>query len=142
MKALMISTVILLLIIAGCSKKEVKLEVFNAEAFAYDLGDGSWEVDASTRVKGFKQTEKANKYYAKISYNVDLVKPNGEIVKSIVSKIEDKMNDESFIDVPVEVQFDLDSTYQFGSYKVIFSIKDAETGKTASTSASFELQKE
>lgn len=141
MKALMISTILLLFIISGCSKKEEKLEVFNAEAFAYDLGDG-WEVDATTRVKGFKQTEKDDKYYAKISYIIDLVKPDGEMIKSVVSKTEDKENDEIFMDVPVEIQFDLDSTYHDGDYKVIFNIKDAETGKTASASATFKLQKE
>lgn len=141
MKALMISTILLLFIISGCSKKEEKLEVFNAEAFAYDLGDG-WEVDATTRVKGFKQTEKDDKYYAKISYIIDLVKPDGETIKSVVSKTEDKENDEIFMDVPVEIQFDLDSTYHDGDYKVIFNIKDAETGKTASASATFKLQKE
>lgn len=141
MKALMVSAILLLIITTGCSKKEEKLEVYNAEAFAYDLG-GSWEVDATTRVKGFTQTEKDNKYTAKISYSIDLVKPDGQTVKSILSKTEDKVNDESFIDVPVEIQFDLDSTYQNGDYKIIFNIKDAETGKSASASAAFKLQEE
>ena len=141
MKALLISTIAFLLIISACSKKEEKLEVINAEAFAYDLGNG-WEVDGSARVKGFKQTEKDNKYTAKISYNIDLVKPDGDTVKSIAAKTEDKENDEAFIDVPVDIQFDLDTTYNYGDYKVIFNIKDVETGKTASTSATFKLQKE
>ena len=141
MKALMISVISLLLMLGACSKKEEKLEVFNAEAFAYYLENG-WEVDATTRVKGFKQDEKDNKYNAKISYTIDLVKPDGNTIKSIVSKTEDKVNDEKFMDVPVDVQFDLDSTYQDGDYKVVFNIKDAGTGNTASASASFKLQKE
>jgi hypothetical protein len=141
MKALMISVISLFFLLSACSKKEEKLEVFNAEAFAYYL-ENSWEVDATTRVKGFKQTEKDTVYTAKISYSIDLVKPGGETVKSIISKTEDKVNDEKFMDAPVEVQFDLDSTYQDGDYKLIFNIKDAETGNTASASASFKLQKE
>jgi hypothetical protein len=141
MKALIISAIGLLLIISACSKKEEKLEVFNAEAFAYDLGN-SWEVDATTRVKGFKQNENNNKYTARIGYTIDLVKPNGDTVKSVLSKTEDKVNDEEFMDVPVDVQFDLDSTYADGEYKVIFNIKDAETGNTGSASASFKLEKE
>jgi len=141
MKALIISVISLLFLLSACSKKEEKLEVFNAEAFAYYLENG-WEVDATTRVKGFKQGEKDNKFTARISYTIDLVKPDGKTIKSIVSKTEDKLNDEKFMDAPVEVQFDLDSTYQDGDYKLIFNIKDAETGSTASASASFKLQKE
>ncbi len=141
MKALMISVIGLLFLLNACSKKEEKLEVFNAEAFAYYLENG-WEVDATTRVKGFKQNEKDNKFTARISYTVDLVKPDGNTIKSIVSKTEDKVNDEKFMDAPVDIQFDLDSTYQDGDYKVIFNIKDAETGNTASASASFKLQKD
>ncbi len=141
MKALLISAVGLLLLISACSKEEKKLEVFNAEAFAYDLGN-SWEVDATTRVKGFKQNESENKFTATLSYNIDLVRPAGDTLKSLISKTEDKVNDEAFIDAPVEIQFDLDSTYTDGEYKLIFNIKDAETGQTASASASFKLQKE
>ena len=141
MKALMISAVSLLLIFNACSKKEENLKAFNAEAFAYYLGNG-WEVDATTRVKGFKQVEKNNSYTARLGYKVDLVKPDGDTIKSVISRNEDKLNNEKFIDVPVEVQFDLDSTYKDGEYKVIFNIKDAETGDTASASTSFKIQKE
>ncbi len=141
MKALLISVISLLLIISACSKKEEKLEAFNAEAFAYDLGN-SWEVDATTRVKGFTQIERNDSFTTKIGYKIDLIKPDGDTAKSIISRTEDKVNSEKFIDVPVEIQFDLDSTYRDGEYKVIFNIKDAETGKTASASATFKLQKE
>ncbi|MBK6913476.1 MAG: hypothetical protein IPH11_07365 [Ignavibacteriales bacterium] len=43
----------------SCGKEETKFEAFSAEAFAYDLG-GSWEVNASTRVKGMAQKKTAN----------------------------------------------------------------------------------
>jgi hypothetical protein len=141
MKALFFSAVCILLLVSSCSKEEKKLEVFNAEAFAYDLGD-SWEVDATARVKGFEQHENDNKYTATLSYDIDLVKPAGDTVKALISKTEDKSNDEEFMDVPLEVQFDLDSTYADGDYNLIFNVKDAETGKTASASASFNLKKD
>ncbi len=141
MKALIFSSFCLVLLIGSCAKEEKKIEVFNAEAFAYDLGD-SWEVDATTRVKGFKQTENENKFKATLSYDIDLVKPAGDTVKSLISKTEDKINDEEVPDVPVEIQFDLDSTYSDGDYKIIFNIKDAETGQTASASAPFSLKKD
>lgn len=141
MKALIFPAVLILLLLSSCSKEEQKLEAFNAEAFAYDLGS-SWEVDATVRVKGFKQTEAENKFTATLSYDIDLVRPAGDTLKALISKTEDKTNDEEFLDVPVEVQFDLDSTYADGDYKLIFNIKDAETGKTASASASFNLKKD
>ncbi len=141
MKGLVFVSFCLILLIASCAKEEKKLEVFNAEAFAYDLGD-SWEVDATTRVKGFKQNETDNKYKATLSYDIDLVKPSGDTVKALISKTEDKINDEEVMDVPVEIQFDLDSTYSDGDYKVIFNIKDAETGQSASASAPFSLKKD
>ncbi len=141
MKAILISSFCLLILLSSCSKDEKKLEAFNAEAFAYDLGD-NWEVDATVRVKGFKQNENNNQFTTTLSYNIDLVKPAGDTVKSLVSKTEDKSNDEEFMDVPIEIQFDLDSTYADGDYKIIFDVKDAETGKTASASASFSLKKD
>ncbi len=141
MKAVLVSSFCLLILLSSCSKDEKKLEAFNAEAFAYDLGN-SWEVDASVRVKGFKQNENNNKFTTTLSYNIDLVKPAGDTVKSLVSKTEDKSNDEEFMDVPVEIQFDLDSTYADGEYKLVINVKDAESGKTASASASFSLKKD
>ena len=141
MKALIFPAVFILVLLSSCSKEEQKLEAFNAEAFAYDLGS-SWEVNATVRVKGFKQTEENNKFTATLSYDIDLVKPAGDTLKALISKTEDKTNDEKFLDAPVEVQFDLDSTYADGDYNLIFNIKDAETGKTASASASFNLKKD
>lgn len=141
MKALLFSGFCMLLLFSSCSKEEKKLEVFNAEAFAYDLG-GSWEVDATIRVKGFKQNEKDNKFTTTLSYDIDLVKPAGDTVKALISRTEDKSNNEEFMDVPLEIQFDLDSTYSDGDYKLIFKVKDAETGKMASASASFNLKKD
>ncbi|HSD62929.1 MAG TPA: hypothetical protein VLB50_03995 [Ignavibacteriaceae bacterium] len=141
MKALILSGFCMMLLFSSCSKEEKKLEVFNAEAFAYDLG-GSWEVDASVRVKGFKQNEKDSEFTATLSYEIDLVKPAGDTVKALISKTEDKFNNEEFMDTPLEVQFDLDSTYADGDYKLIFNVKDAETGKMASASAPFNLKKD
>jgi hypothetical protein len=141
MKALFISGICILLLFSSCSKEEKKLEVFNAEAFAYDLGE-SWEVDATIRVKGFNQNENNSKFTATLSYDIDLVKPSGDTVKSLISKTEDKSNNEVIMDVPLEIQFDLDSTYTDGDYKLILRVKDAETGNMASASAPFSLKRD
>jgi hypothetical protein len=122
-------------------KEEPKIETFSPEAFAYDIGDG-WEVDATTRVKGFAQNENEGKYSATLAFDVDLVTAKGDTVKELISRVEDKTDKERMTDVPLEAQFDLDSTYTMGDYKVIFKIKDVISNQTAVSTASFKLSKD
>lgn len=122
----------------SCGKEEAKFEAFSAEAFAYDLG-GSWEVNASTRVKGMAQKEDGEYFVAAISYSVDLTKPSGEVIKNVYEDKQDFSKDEEFIDIPLEVQFTLDSTYTSGSYKATFHVKDNSTGETTEVSADFKM---
>ena len=130
----------LLLIILSCGKKESNLEAFNPEAFAYDLGR-NWEVNAMVNVKGFEQRESSTKHYeASISYSADIITPGGETVKNLDS---DKVNfslDEEIMDIPLEVQFDLDSTYSFGKYRIIINIVDNYSGNSVRSSAEFDLE--
>lgn len=131
-----------MLLSAGCGKDEqTKLEAYNAEAFAYDLGE-SWEVNATTRVKGFFQKEENGTFSALLSYEIDLVTPAGDTIKSMLSRAEDKTKNEKMMDVDIETQFDLDSTYAEGNYKIIFNVKDANTEQTAVSSAEFALENE
>jgi len=127
-----------LLLLTSCGKEEKKFEAFSAEAFAYDLG-GSWEVNASTRVKGMAQKEEGEYFVAAISYSVDLVKPSGELVKNIYEDQQDFSKNEEFIDIPLEVQFVLDSTFTSGNYKATFHVKDNSTGETTEVSADFKM---
>ena len=127
------------LFFASCSKKETpKISAFSAEAFAYSLGDSS-EVDASVRVKGFTQKEENGKYSATIGYDVDLITPSRDTLKSLISRVVDKLNNERVADLPLEAQFDLDSTYAKGSYQLIFNIKDGPSGATTKAVANFKL---
>jgi hypothetical protein len=137
-----LSAIVPLLLLCSCGKEETgKIETFSTEAFAFDLGD-AWEVNASTRVKGFSQTEENNKFSATIGYDIDLVTPEADTIKSIISKIEDKSDSEKLMEIPIEAQFELDSTYTEGDYKLIFNIKDANTGDSAAASVSFKLSNE
>lgn len=130
------------LLFAGCGKEEqTKLEAYNAEAFAYDLGE-SWEVNATTRVKGFLQKEEKGTFIALLTYNIDLVTTEGDTIKSMISKTEDKIKNEKMSDVDLETQFELDSTYAEGNYKVIFNVKDANTNQTTKSFAEFVLENE
>ena len=141
MKYFLISSLLFLFLFlfSSCSKKEeTKLEAYNAEAFAYDTG-GAFEVNASTRVKGFQQNEENKKFKASLAFDIDLVKPNGDTIKSMITRVEDKINNEKMTDVPLEIQFNLDSTYALGKYKLIFQIKDVNSDGKTSSSASFDL---
>ncbi len=142
MKYVLTSIFIYLLFFTGCGKKEeAKLEAYNAEAFAYDIG-GSWEVNATTRVKGFSQKQDNGKYTAVLSYNIDLVTASGDTIKSLISQTEDKTKNEKMSDVDLETQFELDSSYVEGTYKVIFIVKDLNSQQTAQSSAEFVIEKE
>jgi hypothetical protein len=119
-------------------EKPAAIETFSTEVFAFDIGD-SWEVNATTRVKGFTQIEEENNFFATIAYDIDLIKPAGDTIKALISRIEDKEGTERFSDFPIEVQFELDSTYTPGEYKIIFNIKDTKTEQSALSEASFIL---
>ena len=78
-----ILVLIVSLIVISCSKKQVPFEAFSSEAFVFDIGDGIAEVNSTVRVKGFVQTEKDDNYKAAVAYEIDLLKPDSTIAKSI-----------------------------------------------------------
>jgi hypothetical protein len=126
----------------SCSPKEsTKLEAFSMEAFAYDLGDG-WEVNASVRVKGFTQIEDANKYNSLLDYSVDLSTPGGETKEAVYRNVFKKQSSEKLIDIPLEIQFELDTTYNTGKYFLIIKIKDNNSNQSISVKKEFELGNE
>lgn len=131
--------VLSLLLITSCSKEETKLEVFNPEAFAYDLGN-TWEVNAMINVKGFEQREgRGDTFEASISYSADIKTPDGKTEENLYS---DKINisaEEEIIDIPLEVQFELDSTYSIGKYEIIFYIRDNYSQNSITGSVEFDL---
>lgn len=133
---------IISLIYFSCGKEEpAHIEAFSPQAFAYDIGEG-WEVNASVRVRGFSQTEEEKIFTATIAYDIDLVTPEGDTLKSLLSKVEDKTSEERITEIPLEAQFELDSSYTEGEYTVIFNIKDAESEQTATSLAVFQLVNE
>jgi ABC-type thiamine transport system substrate-binding protein len=131
---------LLALLVSSCGKKETStLKVYNTEAFAYEIGDGSYELNATTQVKGFKQNENGKEFTASLAYQVDLVKPNGTVVKGLVNKTEKKAGKEKMSDTQLEAQFDIDSTYGVGTYKVIFRVRDVFSEQADSSSAEFKI---
>ena len=139
MKKLMFMIVTLLVLIS-CSKKDVKFEAFSAEAVAFDIGDGTAEVNATVRVKGFTQTEKNDNYKASVGYEVDLLKPDGTIRNSVFKFVQNDEKKEPIADVALEAQFSLDSTYKAGTYTLIFNIDDKNSENEIKTKVNFDLQ--
>ena len=131
--------IISLLVIAACSKKDVKFEAFSAEAFAYDIGEGIAEVNATVRVKGFTQTEKDDNYNAAVAYDVDLLKPDGTVRKSVFKFVQKADKNEPINDIALETQFNLDSTYQAGTYTLVYKITDKNSDNTLESKVNFDL---
>ena len=129
------------ILLLSCAKEETKLETFTPEAFAYDLGN-SWEVNAVVNVKGFEQRKNSenNNFEASISYSADIKTPAGKIIKDMYTDKADFSSKEELLDVPIEVQFDLDSTYTEGTYRIIFNLEDNFSNGTATSSVDFNLE--
>jgi hypothetical protein len=131
--------ILLTLIIFSCSKKEEeKFEAFSPEAFAYDIGD-SWEVNATVNVKGFVKKETGEEFSASFDYTVDVVGPDSLSKDSIFIDSKDVIENE-LTDVQLEAQFELDYNSPRGLYKIIFNVKDNNSGKVTTAQADFELK--
>lgn len=132
--------IISLLVVVSCSKNEVPFEAFSAEAFVFDIGDGIAEVNSTVRVKGFVQTEKDDNYKAAIAYDVDLLKPDSTLEKSVFKFVQKDENTEPISDIALEAQFNLDSTYKSGVYTLIYKIADENSQKTLEAKVNFDLE--
>ncbi len=133
-----IALIFIAFLLIGCSKEEVKLEAFSPESFAFDIGD-TWEVNAQVNVKGFDEKEIEDTFYASITYSVDLILPNNKKIEKIFNNTEEVTKEEEITDIPLEVQFELDSTYTEGKYKLLFNIRDNFSEQTTEVSVEFDL---
>ena len=125
--------------ICSCSKKEdIKLEASINTTYAFNL-DSAWEVNISTKLKGFKQETSNDKFKTSISYTIDIIKPGGVTVKGLASKTEDKIDREKVPDIILDSQFNLDASYKPGKYTIIMNLKDLATGQTTTASKDLDL---
>lgn len=138
MKKILFLAVILLS--TACTKDELKLETFSPEAFAYDLGE-NWEVNALVNVRGFEQREhNSNKSFeASLTLSADIKTPGGTLIKGVFADTINVNHHEEILDIPLEVQFELDSTYSLGKYQVIINIIDEYSKNIVTTSVEFVL---
>jgi hypothetical protein len=120
-------------------KEEVKFEAFSPEAFAYDLGD-TWEVNATVNVRGFEEIEVEDELSASLDFSVDFVNPEGEVTENIFSDAKEA-KDKEINYLQLETQFEIDSTYAEGIYKIIFNIKDNNTSDSTTAEVEVKLEK-
>ena len=65
--------------------------------------------------------------------------PDGKTVESLYSDEIIISAEEVIVDIPLEVQFELDSTYSFGKYVIIFNITDDYSKNSITGSVEFDL---
>jgi hypothetical protein len=129
----------LLVLSVSCGEEEnLNLEAYNTGAFVFDIGD-EFEVNAAMRIRGFKLEEEGDEFSSSVSYEVDLVKPDGTTEESLLSKVEDFRFRERVNDTGLDIQFNLDKTYGTGRYTLHINLIDNYTHNTTSASAEFEL---
>lgn len=129
-----------LIIFVSCSKKtENKLVLSNHDAYAFPVDNG-WEVTTSVMVKGFHQDTKNGKNFSQLGYTVDLVKADGDTVKSVAADDIEEENVEEFTDMEIEAQVVLDSTYTSGKCKIILNIEDKLSNNKISSAEELELE--
>ena len=122
----------------GCNKEELKLEAFSPQSFAFDIGD-RWEVNALVNVRGFVQKEADGTFSASVQYSVDMVTPNEKTIANIFEDSKVTKQEEEITDIPLDIQFELDSSYTLGKYKLLFNIRDNFSENITVATVEFDL---
>ena len=125
-------------LIACNSKPEPNLQLFSSEAFAFNIGD-SWDVKASVNAKGFEQKENNENFDINLFFTVDLITPEKDTLKNIFSDSLASYQKNEFIDVPIEAQIELDTTFSIGNYKLVFKVIDKYSKQKKSAEVNFNL---
>ncbi|MCU7495979.1 MAG: hypothetical protein HF314_17040 [Ignavibacteria bacterium] len=140
-KIVLFFILVLAVLVSSCGRNSGrKFEAFSPEAIAMNAPDG-WEVNASVRVKGFDEEIQDKTHKAKLAYSVDLVTPQGKTLNSFAADTMKADQQEEFIDLGVEAQMELDSTFTTGRYKVIFNVKDLLSGREVKADKEFDVSK-
>ena len=122
----------------ACSEEEQKLEVYNPEAFAFNIGT-EWELNASAQVKGFTQVEDGKEYSTKLSYYVNLITPSNETLEEIDYGLINRTSPEKLMDTQLEIQIVFDSTFSTGDYTLQIFVLDDLSEQKDSTQVKFSL---
>jgi hypothetical protein len=92
-------------------------------------------------VRGFEQREKIDNksFVASLILSANIKKPDGNFVEGVFADTLNVTHHEEILDIPLDVQFELDSTYSLGKYQIIIHISDEFSNKNITTNVEFEL---
>ncbi len=130
----------LALILFACQNSE-DFKLTDAEVFAF-LIDNGWEINATCIVRGFGQESSGNAYVARLSYTVDLITPDNKKLEYIDEGLVNKSSEEKIEYLQVESQFQIDSTFSEGPYRIVINVHDDNTQKSASIEKSFTVSRD
>lgn len=131
--------VVLILLAAACSEKDVKkIEVSNVDAFAYQLDKG-WELNGSAIIKNFSSEKSNDKYTSKLSYYVNLTQPDSSVLEEADYGVIDISENEEVDEHQLDLQIELDSGFSTGKYELLLVVMDDLNGTQDSTKTNFEL---
>ncbi len=140
MKNLIIIPLLALLFFA-CEGEPRNIELGNAEAFAFYLGDG-WELNASLFARNFELKEADDQYHYKISYSASLVTPSLDTLKNIDNDTLEGEGIEEPFETEMELQINLDSNFEVGKYKLLIEVLDEYSNQTVLLEKDFTLSDE
>jgi len=129
---------ILLLFLFACSKEEPKLELFSAEAFAFQL-DTTWELNSTARVKGFSNIETDSGYAGKVEYHVNFYTPGQDTIKNLDFGELNYSGVEEGTELVIDLQVELDETFVPGKYFIEYIAGDKYKLELDTLKISFEL---
>jgi hypothetical protein len=138
MKWFLYPLVLLLAVFISCGEEDQNLEAYSSETFVFDIGE-EYEVNTSVRIRGFKLEEQGDEFASSVYYELDLQRPDGSIEEDIVSKIEEFFFSERVKDAGIDIQFNLDKSYDPGRYSVIINLVDNYSEYSTTATAEFEL---
>jgi len=123
MKKVFVLFLFLSIIFSGCSKKQKTFGLFNPKVNISKVDNG-YKLNASVHVRGFVQEENAGRYFANLSYSINLYSSKGYIFNNIDSGQIKKGKNSTLTDILVNATADLGSTFKAGKYKLLFIVND------------------
>ena len=140
MKKVFVLFLFLSIIFSSCSKKQKTFGLFNPKVNVSKVGNG-YKLNASVNVRGFVQEENAGKYFANLSYSINLYPSKGYILNNVDSGQIKKEKDSILTNILINATADLDSTFKAGKYKLLFIVNDNLSQKQIELKTYFVLNK-
>lgn len=118
---------IFIFILVGCEKQKLDLKFYDVEVYSMPIDEEATaqEVIVSLKSEGFKVIKEEGNYKFHIGIEVDLVRPDKEVIDNIAKIDSVGIQKEKFDRyVNLELSFILDNSYPTGKYELIIRGND------------------